>query len=462
MATERYRLTDVLAVAKVHPFYNPDAVYPADAEAIQGLQELTDQNTNTTLQQQPFLNKKILYKVIERLVHDTDPLNTYRRSSYMSITGGGSGGIPMMFAVDVHENRRQRAQMGDFLKICGVVGPGDWVLSIHLAGGFYRSLDLTTEIMENAGATVLSAGSYMPPTEVAKYLAEFHVNVLTGEGAQVVQIIYHISMLPGNYRNRINLEKIIYTSEPLTSPQRVFIQSILGDVKIFSILGSSEAGPWAINSPDLTGEHGLTGSSTDFVFDTRSMLIEIISPSNVDDAAQSDQTLAPQTKPGLVVQTSLQRLRNPLVRYNTGDIGSVHPLPDTASAIVPEADRKHLRVLRMNGRDHRFSFKWYGCYFEFDKIESFMQANEFGILQWQIILDKLATTPQATLEVRLLRRPQAGVISDEDVIDRVRAFFIVFPENEHLVRIVFVDDLEGFERSVTARKIIKFVDRWNH
>jgi phenylacetate-coenzyme A ligase PaaK-like adenylate-forming protein len=316
--------------------------------------------------------------------------------------------------------------------------------------------------MENAGATVLSAGSYMPPTEVAKYLADYHVNVLTGDGGQVVQVVYHISMLPGDYRNRINLEKIIYTSEPLTSPQRVFIQSILGDVKIYSILGSSEAGPWAISSPDLTAEHGLTGSSTDFVFDTRSMLIEIISPSNVDGAANSDQTLAPQTEPGLVVQTSLQRLRNPLVRYNTGDIGSVHPLPDTAFAIVPEADRKHLRVLRMNGRDHRFSFKWYGCYFEFDKIESFMQANECGILQWQIILDKLATTPQATLEVRLLRRPQAGVISDEDVIDRVRAFFLVFPENEHLVRIVFVDDLEGFERSVTARKIIKFVDRWNH
>lgn len=81
------------------------------------------------------------YKVIERLVHDVDPLNTYRRSSYMSITGGGSGGIPMMFAVDVHENRRQRAQMGDFLKLCGVVGPRDWVLSIHLAGGFYRYLN---------------------------------------------------------------------------------------------------------------------------------------------------------------------------------------------------------------------------------------------------------------------------------------------------------------------------------
>jgi hypothetical protein len=60
MATERYQLADVLAVAKVHPFYNPDAVYPADTEAIQGLQELIDRTFKATLQQQPFLNKKTL------------------------------------------------------------------------------------------------------------------------------------------------------------------------------------------------------------------------------------------------------------------------------------------------------------------------------------------------------------------------------------------------------------------
>jgi hypothetical protein len=34
-----------------------------------------------------------------------------------------------------------------------------------------------TEIMENAGATVLSAGSYMPPKDVAKSLADYHVNI---------------------------------------------------------------------------------------------------------------------------------------------------------------------------------------------------------------------------------------------------------------------------------------------
>ncbi|KGO76099.1 hypothetical protein PITC_006420 [Penicillium italicum] len=462
MATERYQLADILAVAKTHPFYNSDVVYPADSETIQILRESVDRNAKPAFHEQPLLSKKTLYKVIERLVHDVDPLNTYRRSSYMSITGGGSGSIPMMFAVDAQENRRQRAQMGDFIKLCGLIVPGDWVLSTHLAGGFYRSLDLMTEIMENAGATVLSAGSYMPPADVAKYLADYHVNVLIGDGSQVVQVVHHISMLSQDYRDRINLEKIIYTSEHLTSPQRVFIQNILSGIKIFSILGSSEAGPWAIGSPDLTGEHSLAGSSTDFVFDTRSMLIEIFSPSSLDGAAQPDLNPMPLGESGLVVQTSLQRLRNPLVRYNTGDIGSVHPLPETAFAVVPEADRKHLRVFRMQGRDHRFSFKWFASYFEFDKIAALMQTKEFGILQWQVILDRLETTPQATLEIRLLKHLRDGVLSDAEIKQRIEAFFLVLPENEHLFRIVFVDGLEGFERSVTARKVIKFVDRWNH
>lgn len=44
----------------------------------------------------------------------------------------------MLFATDARENRMQRARMGAFLKTCGVVGPGDWVLTTHVAGSFYR------------------------------------------------------------------------------------------------------------------------------------------------------------------------------------------------------------------------------------------------------------------------------------------------------------------------------------
>ncbi|RAL61480.1 hypothetical protein DID88_009409 [Monilinia fructigena] len=301
MAPEIYTLTEVLVVAQMHPFYNKDILYPPNSAAISMYRELAiDREKDFNFQRQPLLDKKELYNTIAQLTHDVDPQNTYRQASYMSITGGGSGGVPMMFAVDVHENRRQRAQMGDFLRLCGIIDPTDVVLSTHFAGGFYRSLDLTTEIMENAGRL-------------------FSV-------PEVIQVVHQISMLPQEDRKRIVLNKIIYTSEPLTGPQRVFIKTILKDIKIFSVMGSAEAGPWAISSPDLTGEQSLDSNSTDFIFDTRSMMIEIFSPSVLDDATSLDMHLLSEGKTGLIVQTSLQRLRNPLVRYISGDVGSIHPL----------------------------------------------------------------------------------------------------------------------------------------
>ncbi|PQE22033.1 AMP-dependent synthetase and ligase protein [Rutstroemia sp. NJR-2017a BBW] len=465
MATERYSLAEVMAIAELHPFYNGDVKYPLTLAEISNLQELgVVQKKEHNIKHQPLLRKKTLYKVIERLTNDLGPRNTYRQGCYISITGGGSGGVPMMFAVDAHENRRQRAQMGKLLKLCGVLNSEDMVLSTHLAGGFYRSLDLMTEIIENAGATAFSAGAYMAYPEVVRCLMRYHVNVFTGDSGQVVQVVHHISMLPEEDRKHIILNKIIYTSESLTTSQREFIRTVLGDIKIFSIMASCEAGPWTLSSPDITGEHNLTGNSTDFVFDTRSMLIEIFSLSALDDPDGSSPSshLLSEGETGIIVQTSLQRLRNPLVRYVSGDIGSVHPLPDSACAVIPESERKHLRVLRMKGRDSRFSFEWYAEYFEFQSIDAFMQAKEHGVLQWQIILARSEDTPQATLEIRFLRcPPRDGVLSEESFLRLVETFFVVLPENEHLIRIVFLDSLKGFERSSTAGKVIRFVDRWN-
>lgn len=60
MATERYQLADILAVAKFHPFYNPDSVYPADTETIEEIRKLIDRQSKPTLQEQPLLTKKAL------------------------------------------------------------------------------------------------------------------------------------------------------------------------------------------------------------------------------------------------------------------------------------------------------------------------------------------------------------------------------------------------------------------
>ncbi|KAK0612133.1 hypothetical protein B0T14DRAFT_465659 [Immersiella caudata] len=460
MKASVFSLQEVVAVARIHPFYAAHIRYPPDAKAIQSaLDSAAQEKSAPELHLVPLTTKKVLYKTIAQLMADTSPENTYRQGSYLSITGGGSGGTPMLFATDAIENRMQRARTGEFIRACGLVEAGDWVLTTHVSGHFYRSLDLTLEILENAGASVLGAGNHMEPADVTNALANYRVNVLSGDGSQVIKIVRHISTLAAEERQQIKLDKIIYTSEPLTPAQRAYITDVLGPVKVCSILGSSETGAWALRCPHLTGDHHEVSGATDFVFDSRTMLVEILDPSILDDADNvvGEGKALPDGSPGIIVQTSLQRLKNPLVRYVSGDIGSLHPLPELAGAgMRPTGELEHLRVLRLRGRDRRFSFKWYGSYFQFDNMEAFMQAEEWGILHWQAVLASLESSPQLTLEVRIILSSAAP---KSRLIEAIETFFFVLPENRHLFQIKFLERVTELERSSTGGKVLNFIDK---
>ncbi|KAK9435931.1 hypothetical protein VB005_10735 [Metarhizium brunneum] len=434
MAPDAYTLEQVLAVARSHPFYERTITYPPDPAT------------------KPIC-KKDLYKVIQRLVNDVDPKNTYRKGVYTSITGGGHGGTPLFFATDVAENRRHRATFGRFLRATGVIDPSDWVLSTHCAGDL--SLDLMLEVSENAGATALAGGNVMSPAAIARLLMSYHVNVLAGDGSQIIQVVHHMSTLSPEERQHIRLDKIIYTSEVLTAAQRLHIRETLGDsVRICSVLGSAEAGPWAASNPDITGQEATT-STVDFVYDTRHMLVEILPASCAEDLADTDEL--PDGETGIIVQTSLCRLRNPLVRYMTGDVGSLHALPECARFVVSEADWPHVRILRLEGRDSRFGFTWDGMCFEFEDVAAALNREEFGVLQWQVVLYKMESSQEAGLDVRLLCSSAAG---EARLDDRIRHFFNVDASNKHRFGIVRVDNLDGLERSTTGRKVMKFIDRF--
>ncbi|KAJ4308141.1 hypothetical protein N0V84_012271 [Fusarium piperis] len=452
-----YSVADVLAIAKIHPFYS-DAQYPPDNDTIQTTREqaaLTYKEGD--LQTQPLLRKKDLYTAIERLVDDTSPQNTYRHNVYTSITGGGGGSNSLFFATDAMENRRHRAKFGDFLRNTGVIQHGDWVLTTHSAGDLYRSLDLTLETMENAGATLLAAGNHMPAFKVVELLQHYHVNALTGDGSQIVQVVQYISTLKTG-RDKIKLNKILYTSEPLNAVQKAHIYNVLGPVKIYSIIGSAEAGPYGASHPDLTPTDPNV-SYTDFVVDTRISLFEVLPLS----LSESDRvaTCLPEGETGIIAQTSLARLRNPLVRYLTGDIGSLHRLSEQARALIPEKDWPFMMMLRLHGRDARFSFTWDGEYIEFDKLKTFMSDASLGILQWQVILDKMEPSKEASLEIRILCAERTGtLVSRQEIVERLHSFIYIYSSNEHRFCTTFVDDINGFERSDTGRKVIKFVDRF--
>jgi phenylacetate-coenzyme A ligase PaaK-like adenylate-forming protein len=225
-----------------------------------------------------------------------------------------------------------------------------------------RSLDLMLEVMENAGASVLAGGHHMASERVVELLAGLRINVLTGDGSQMIQIASQVSTLAASERQKLKLDKVIYTSESLTEAQKAYLSKVFGNaVKIYSVLGSAEAGPYGVSNPDISSPIETSSGTTDFLIDTRETLIEVFPLSSIDDAAGSQiRAPLPEGQVGVIAQTSLTRLRHPLVRYLNGDIGSIHALPERTDATIPEADRSYLRILRLQGRDTRFSFTWNG------------------------------------------------------------------------------------------------------
>ncbi|KAK6334664.1 hypothetical protein TWF718_010112 [Orbilia javanica] len=465
-----YSLKQVLAVAKVHPLYNSDLKYPPTQEDVQEIANSIDKidNEGVNLSVMPLATKETLYPTINRLWADTNPENPYRKAAYLGITGGGSGGKPMIFATDVFENRRHRAAAAALLRTCGVIEPGDVVLSVHAAGSLYRALDLMTELFEMAGGAVLCGGLPMQGEIGIEHIINLGVNVFAGDGSQVLAFANLVASLPAERREKVRINKVIYTSDALNRDQRKLVSSVLG-AKIYSVNGSCEAGAWSAANFSITGEPDEDG--VDFIYDTRMMVVEILPALLLEEGGAGGEIRSvPDGEKGILVQTSLSRLRNPLVRYVTGDMASIQPLP--ATDLIPKKVAQHLRVIRLYGRDRRFSFKFYGEYFEFHKIKAFIQGQKgWGILQYQIILDNLPEKETLILTIRLYRSdPNALLPGDEDlvpneeIVKALKFWFVVFKENgnEDDFKVEFVKDLDGFERSKTGNKVMNFVDRSKH
>ncbi|KAK2597434.1 hypothetical protein QQS21_005982 [Conoideocrella luteorostrata] len=457
-----FSLAEVLAVAKIHPIYNSHVQYPPDAGTIEIARTQVVGKTAdvASLEAQPLLFKKDLYGTIQRLIDDLSPENKFRRSIYTSVTGGGGGSKALFFATDVHENRRQRVEFGRLLNAVGIIKETDCVVTVHTSGGLYRALDLTLELLENAGATALAAGHNLKEEEVIRLARVHHANVLSGDSSQIVQLVHYMSTMKREERDELFINKIIYTSETMTPGQRSYIYSVLGLVQICSFLGSAEAGPYAASSPHLV-EGGSQSTNQDFIFDTRQVLIEIL-PYEAANRTGFLPTPLPQGEKGVIAQTSLCRLRNPVIRYITGDVGSVHNLHECAREHVSDQDWPHLRILRLRGRDARFSFEWDGEYVEFPQITSLMTDAQYCVLQWQVILDKANSAPNSTIEVPVLS--SVGKTSAEKIesLEKdVKRLLHVDETNEERFRLLFVEDLSGFIRSETGRKVIRFVDRFN-
>ena len=333
--------------------------------------------------------------------------------------------------------------------------------------------------MEQVGANVLCAGHLMPREKLLAACTKYHVNVLAGDASDILNLAHHVATVSSGARSGLRITKIIYTCEMLSKSKRDYLVSVFGPtVAFFSMFASAETGPWAVADFAATGEPD-DGNAADLLFDTRAMTVEVLSLSSETMASRSTcppapHEMLPDGHVGHLVLTSLQRVKNPLVRYLSGDIGSLRPLPPSAASRIQDADaRRHCKVLRLLGRDRRFSFKWLGEYFEFESLEAVMATEGWGILQWQVLIEQgVEWEGSDSLELRLMRRRRRRqrcqgdddddetemLVGDEELRDLLKDVFFLTEWNEKLFRATFLDDVAGFRRSETSGKVIRFLD----
>ncbi|KAF8529928.1 hypothetical protein BDD12DRAFT_663380, partial [Trichophaea hybrida] len=324
----------------------------------------------------PFLQKEHLLNSFSKLIQ-TDP--NFLRSAYLSPSGGTgntTGGMAQLyFVTDAAENRAHRARFASMLSQLGVITDEDIVVNLHGGGIMYRNQELTGYLTDLAGGTELSVGFSAPDTAVLEAVHRFRPNTLASTSSRMLQFAQHVSTLPEN--ERVVIRKIIYTSEPLLPSREKYLQSILGVETISSIYASAEFGPCFASPPARMGEK--TTAYREFIFDKNVVVVEVVA----EDGTVIADSLAMGPSDGWgqvgeIVITSLCRFRNPLVRYQTGDIGSLQPFHGTNESA------KDYLWLHLYGRSTAKSVTISGEYFDVKELENHVfNKPEYGVLDWQ-------------------------------------------------------------------------------
>lgn len=155
---------------------------------------------------------------------------------------------------------------------------------------------------------------------------------------------------------------------------------------------------------------------------------------------------------GEIVITSLMRLRNPLVRYLTGDVGSLHPFPGESTG--------QYQCLRMYGRHPDRSFTLSGDYVDLVELEKVLLLEKWGILEWQVVLDSdHVGSKEQSAEVRVVMKDGAP---GEQLLNELRTALLAVAGGgrgftaDFTVRAV---EYDGLERGAMANKLKKLVDR---
>ncbi|KAI5779668.1 hypothetical protein DFH27DRAFT_387807 [Peziza echinospora] len=466
-----HTLQEILIQASTHPYYINLLTPEQQAQS----------PTSLTLPAFPFLTKDHLFAGIAHLLA-TDP--TFLHGIYISPTGGTRSVINLFNFTCSRENRQIRKHASRLIRVLGLLGPTDIVANLHEVTRMYQSQSLSAAIIEYAEATNLNITVSCQDADVVGYGEFFKPTAVFALPSRVVQLARYVKeeRIEWGARTGRPMDKMLYTSETLSREHEVFVAEALGIKQVGSLYGSAELGPCAASPlrPVLTREDLDPETTTrpelgyrEFVVDRKLLLVEVLDDNTGEILASSENPVVvggeeekeqdAAKRKGELVFTSMLKFRHPIVRYRTGDIGSIHPYTGPLDLTIKgSGTRDDYFIFRLYGRIPQKSFTVDGEYIDIQTLQKrCLSKPEFDVLEWQVILDRLAAeeveTGEAhdTVEFRIVTAGDVGE-DYEDVVTRTLIKDVFGPNLKVTVRRVSYSELE---RGRNAGKMLKIIDR---
>lgn len=341
--TDAAVLARCFAAAKVHPFYRDRfgcAAGPDDA---------------------PATEKKALLERLEGFRPDAEGGNVYL------VRSGGSTTSPLIFPVDIGENKAQRRALCERLLADGMFGPETVALNLFGYADLYRTAAIVDDLLERCRATTLPMSAHARYEDVLAVSRRFGPSHVLGTPSKLGLFARFLA----DAGETLRVPQLLYAGELLRPGARTLLAETFGSSRIWSLYGGAESGIWAwcdvTRRPDLF--RVLPG-----------IVVEVLAP----DAAGF----------GPLAVTNGFRMRFPVFRYCVGDVGRFVEVGGE-------------RLLELRGRDSR-SFQLFELTHDLDRIAALAAGAEGFQLQ-------LRTGEDRRENAALLLVDERGACAPEEV-----------------------------------------------
>lgn len=386
----------IFALAKRHPFY---------AERYRDAPSFADA---------PTTDKAELYRVINK-TFDDDPSS--RKGIYLSPTGGSTPDRLLYFPTDIQDNERQRALLSPYLNDAKIFAPDSIVLNIFGSNQMYRALEIFNDFAERGQSTVLPAGSQAEDKLAAEIAARFNADSVIGNPSRLLQFARYVE----SQAIPLRFDHLIFGGETLQQHKAEFVKSVLGIKRISGIYGSAESGIWGYQPDDL--------ELNCYFYPAEIMHIEILEPD--DDGF------------GRMVLTNLVRKRNPLCRYDCGDIGRI-------SEMNYRGQKR--QMLEFKGRAENSFFVGSEYFWLSDFKEPLAD-----LLEYQIHISYDEEQKRDRIKFSLVAPDQSFIDSSRERIEGQIRNIVQSLDSWFTTEIAFVE-MSSLRRSNTSQKVVRIVD----